>query len=217
MPEWLNGAVLKTAQAGNGLRGFESLPLRQFAMIVYVAENKGMEQTLMTSKDVVDLYTELETSGIKIWVDGGWSVDALLDKQLRPHKDLDIAIQWKDVPRLREILTAQGYEQVKEDSQWNFVLRDDKSHEVDVHAFIYDDTGNIVEGIMYPTESLTGTGTIDGQPVRCISPRYMVDFLAPYISKWPEKYVPAVSALCEKYGLELPKEYSEFAKPEQTK
>ncbi|MFM8935005.1 MAG: nucleotidyltransferase domain-containing protein [Candidatus Limnocylindrus sp.] len=175
-----------------------------------------MEQTLMTSKDVVDLYTKLETSGIKIWVDGGWSVDALLDQQLRPHKDLDIAIQWKDVPRLRELLTAREYEQVKEDSQWNFVLRDDKSHEIDVHAFIYDDKGNVVEGIMYPTESLTGTGTIDGQPVRCISPRYMVEFLAPYISKWPEKYVPAVSALCDKFGIELPKEYIEFTKPEQT-
>lgn len=173
---------------------------------------ENMQETLMTSKDVVDLYAELDSSGIKIWVDGGWSVDALLDKQLRPHKDIDIAIQWKDVPKLREILTAKGYKQVKEDSQWNFVLRDDKSHEIDVHAFIYDDKGNIVEGIMYPTESLTGTGMIEGQAVRCISPKYMVEFLAPYISKWPEKYVPAISALCEKFGIELPKEYNEYMK-----
>lgn len=175
---------------------------------------ENMEETLMTSKDVVDLYTELDSLGIKIWVDGGWSVDALLDKQLRPHKDIDIAIQWKDVPKLREILTARGYKQVKEDSQWNFVLQDDKSHEIDVHAFIYDDKGNIVEGIMYPTESLTGTGMIEGQAVRCISPKYMVEFLAPYISKWPEKYVPAISALCEKFGIELPEEYKKFIKSE---
>ena len=110
---------------------------------------ENVQETLMTSKDVADLYTELDSSGIKIWVDGGWSVDALLDKQLRPHKDIDIAIQWKDVPKLREILTAKGYKQVKEDSQWNFVLQDDNAHEIDVHAFIYDDKGNIVEGIMY--------------------------------------------------------------------
>ena len=173
---------------------------------------ENMEETLMTSKDVIDLYTELNSSDIKIWVDGGWSVDALLDRQLRPHKDIDIAIQWKDVPKLREILTARGYKQIKEDNQWNFVLRDDKAHEIDVHAFIYDDKGNIVEGIMYPTESLTGTGMIEGQVVRCISPKYQVEFLAPYISKWPEKYVPAVSALCEKFGIELPKEYLEFMK-----
>jgi len=168
---------------------------------------ESTEETLMTSRDVVDLYTELEASGIKMWVDGGWSVDALLDKQLRPHKDLDIAIQWRDVPKLRAILTTRGYKQVKEDSQWNFVLRDDNAHEIDVHAFTYDDKGNIVAGIMYPAESLTGTGMIEGQAVRCISPRYMVEFLAPYILKWPEKYVPAISALCEKFGIELPKEY----------
>lgn len=172
------------------------------------------EKLEMTSRDVIDFYSQLQNLGIEIWVDGGWSVDALLGKQLRPHKDLDIAIQWKDVPKLREVLTAQGYKQVREDSQWNFVVADEKGHEIDVHAFIYDDNGNVVDGIMYPAESLTGNGTIDDQPVRCISPKYQVEFLAPYISKWPEKYVPAVSALCEKYGIELPKEYKEYTKSE---
>lgn len=166
----------------------------------------------MTSSDVVNLYSKLSSLGIAIWVDGGWSVDALLEKQLRPHKDLDIAIQWKDVSKLREILTAQGYKQVREDSQWNFVVADDKGREIDVHAFVYDDKGNIVEGIMYPAESLTGTGVIGGHSVKCISPKYMIEFLAPYISKWPEKYLEAVSAICEKYRIELPEEYIEFVK-----
>ncbi len=170
-----------------------------------------MEQEI-TSKEVLDFYTKLKNLGIDIWIDGGWSVDALLGKQLRPHKDLDIAIQWKDVPKLRDFLNEREYKQVREDSQWNFVSADDKGHEIDVHAFIYDENGKIVDGIMYPTESLTGNGTIDGQSVKCISPKYMVEFLAPYISKWPEKYVPAISALCEKFGMELPKEYIEFTK-----
>lgn len=173
---------------------------------------ENTQETLMTSKDVVSLYSELESAGIKIWVDGGWSVDALLDKQLRPHKDVDIALEWKDVPKLRETLTARGYKQVKEDSQYNFVLRDENAHEIDVHAFIYDDKGNVVDGIMYPAESLTGTGNIEGQAVRCISPKYMVEFLAPWISKWPEKYESAIAALCEKFDIELPKEYVEFKK-----
>jgi lincosamide nucleotidyltransferase A/C/D/E len=164
----------------------------------------------MTSKDVVDFYSHLQNLGIEVWIDGGWCVDALLGKQLRPHKDLDIAIQWKDVPRLRDVLAVQGYKQIREDNPWNFVLVDDNGHEIDVHAFIYDNRGNVVEGILYPAESLTGIGTIAHQPIQCISPKYMVEFLAPYISKWPEKYVEAVSALCEKYGIELPKEYKEF-------
>ena len=67
----------------------------------------------MTSADVVNLYFELDNLGIKIWVDGGWGVDALLGKQTRPHKDLDIAIQQKDIPKLRELLEAQEYKDVK--------------------------------------------------------------------------------------------------------
>jgi len=173
--------------------------------------------TAMTAADVIHLYTQLENQRIKIWVDGGWSVDALLSKQTRPHKDLDIAIQWKDVPQLREFLGAQGYKQIKEDSKWNFVLSDDHGREIDVHAFIFDDQGNVVEGIMYPAASLTGTGTIDGHAVRCISPKYMVEFLAPWIHKWPEKYVPAVLALCKKYGLELPKEYIDYLRSQSLK
>lgn len=63
---------------------------------------------------------------------------------------------------------------------------------------------------MYPTESLTGSGTIDGHTVRCISPKYMIEFLAPWLSKHPEKYLNAISALCEKFNIELPKEYISF-------
>ena len=166
----------------------------------------------MQQKEVIDLYSQLENIGVKIWIDGGWSVDALLDKQLRPHKDLDIAMQWKDVPQLRRFLKEKGYEQVREDSEWNFVLADNDNHEIDVHAFVYDDKGNVVDGIMYPAESLTGTGTLSGHSVRCISPKYMVEFLAPWLHKWPEKYLGAISALCEKFNIALPEEYNKFKK-----
>ena len=39
------------------------------------------ETNKSTAADVVALYTELESLGIKIWIDGGWGVDALLGKQ----------------------------------------------------------------------------------------------------------------------------------------
>jgi lincosamide nucleotidyltransferase A/C/D/E len=166
----------------------------------------------MTASDVIDVYLQLEKLGIKIWIDGGWSVDALLGEETRSHKDLDIAIQWKDVPALRKILETEGYKQINEDSKWNFVLADGRGREIDVHAFVYDDQGNIVDGIEYPSGSLTGHGTIDGHRVRCISPQHMVAFLAPWISKWPDKYLAAVSALCEKFAIDLPKEYLDYRK-----
>ena len=178
------------------------------------SKQNDAEKPIMSSTDVVDFYDRLENIGIEVWIDGGWGVDGLLGKQLRPHKDLDIALQWKDVPKLRETLAAKGFKQVREDSQWNFVLSDERGREIDVHAFVYDDKGNVVEGIMYPAESLTGTGIIDDRSVKCISPKYVVEFISPWIYKWPEKYLPAVSALCEKFGIEFPEEYVKFKKTE---
>ena len=89
-------------------------------------------------------------------------------------------------------------------------MADDFGHEVDVHSFVFDEKGNVVEGIMYPAESLTGTGTILSHQVNCISSKYMVELLAPWIHKWPEKYLDDVAALCKKFDIELPKEYLEF-------
>jgi len=178
------------------------------------SKHNDEEKLIMSSTDVINFYDRLENIGIEVWMDGGWGVDALLGKQLRPHKDLDIAVQWKDVPELRQALAAQGYKQIREDNEWNFVVADNLGHEIDVHTFIYDDNGNVAEGIMYPAESLTGTGVIDNHSVKCISPKYMVEFLAPWIHKWPEKYLPAVFALCEKFGIELPEEYMKSKKTE---
>ena len=173
--------------------------------------------SLMTANDVADFCALMEKENIEIVVDGGWCVDALLGRQLRLHKDLDIALQWKDVPRLRQILSAQGFKQIKEDSQWNFVLADNLGHEIDVHAFVYGGNGNVVDGIMYPAVSLTGKGTIEGCAINCITPGYMVEFLAPWISKWPQKYLPAVSGLCAKFNIPLPKEYREFMNPKDSR
>lgn len=172
----------------------------------------NLDKTNMTTEDVVDFYNLMSNNEIDIWIDGGFSVDALLGKQLREHKDLDIAVQWKDVPKLREILEEQGYKQVQEDSKWNFVLVDSRDRAIDVHAFIFDDQKNVVDGISYPTDSLKGTGMLNGLQVQCISPEYVVEFLAEWVHKWPEKYISAISELCEKFNIELPQEYLEVTK-----
>ena len=167
---------------------------------------------MMTARDVIDLYRRLNAVGVAIWIDGGWAVDALLGKETRPHKDLDIAIQQKDVPAMRELLEAREYREVPRDdtSPWNFVLGDYEGREVDVHVIVFDVDGNglygpIEKGMMYPVASLTGTGTIDGQTVKCISAEYMVQFKTGY--ELSEKDYRDVRALCEKYKLEYPDEY----------
>jgi lincosamide nucleotidyltransferase A/C/D/E len=172
----------------------------------------------MNSIDVVDLYETLERLGVEIWIDGGWGVDALLGEQSRPHQDLDITIQQKDVPELRQLLRARGYKDVKLEQAraWNFVLRDEKGREIDVHAIVLDDKGNGIygppeKGEMYPAASLTGSGQIEGQPVRCISSEWMVKFHSGYELKG--KDFRDVSALCGKFGIDLPPAYAQFKRP----
>lgn len=131
----------------------------------------------------------------------------------RPHQDLDIVIEEKNVPKLRQFLDAQGYKDinVEEARPWDFVLADNNGKEIDFHAIIIDDKANGLygpteKGEMYPATSLTGTGSIGGRTVRCISPEWLVKFHSGYNLR--EKDFRDVSALCEKFGIELPEAFA---------
>ena len=181
------------------------------------AISDSMVKISMISEHVLNFYNQLKNLGIEIWIDGGWGVDALVGKQTRPHNDLDIVIQRKDIPRLRELLEGQRYKELRtEDAKpWNFVLGDENDHKIDIHVIVFDDQGNglygpIEKGAMYPAASLTGIGSINGKTVRCISPEWMLKFHTGYELK--EKDFQDVSILCEKFGLKLPKEYDVFLK-----
>ena len=172
----------------------------------------------MTSRDVIDLYLCLERLGVNIWIDGGWCVDALLGEQSRPHKDLDIAIQQKEVSKLRDALIERGYKDIKMEiaRDWNFVLGDEHGRDIDVHVIVLDGQGDGIygppeNGEKYPAASLTGSGQIEGRTVRCISPEWMVKFHSGY--QLQEKDFRDVSALCRKFGIDLPPEYAQFKRP----
>lgn len=161
----------------------------------------------MNLENVLDFYAQIEKCGIKIWIDGGWGVDALIGRQTRSHGDLDIAIQLKDMQKARRLLVEQGYKEIKRDNEWNFVMGDKKGHEIDFHVFVFDDYEHVVEGIKYPDGSLTGVGVIGGCEVNCISPEHMVKFHTGY--KLRENDFKDVSALCKKFGLDYPEEYTQ--------
>jgi Aminoglycoside-2''-adenylyltransferase len=64
----------------------------------------------MTAKDAIKLYKLFDQHGIKVWIDGGWGVDALLGHQTRKHDDLDIALHHSHVSalwKLAAIATCQ--------------------------------------------------------------------------------------------------------------
>jgi lincosamide nucleotidyltransferase A/C/D/E len=168
----------------------------------------------MTAKDVIELIELLRLNLIEVYIDGGWGVDALLGEQTRIHSDLDIAIQHKDVEKVRGLLEAREYQEVPRDDSWecNFVLGDDHWHEIDIHTYTFDSAGNLVFGVEYPYDSLNGTGSIDGVLVRCITPEWMVKFHTGY--PLDENDYHDVKALCQRFGFEMPPEYDEFKRQE---
>lgn len=165
----------------------------------------------MSAEVVIQLLQLFERHGIAVVVDGGWGVDALLNEQTRSHADLDIAVEHKEVPKLRALLEARRYKDVPRDGtlDCNFVMGDEQGHEVDFHSYTFDDRGTLVFGVAYPFDSLTGTGTIQGYAVRCISAPWAVKFHSGY--ELDEDDYHDVSALCERFGIALPVEYERFS------
>ena len=166
----------------------------------------------MDAHEATGLVAYLDEHGLEVYVDGGWAVDALLGEQTRPHGDLDIAVPHKCVPQLRELLAARGYCQIARDGTWdcNFVLADSHRRELDVHSYTLDEAGNNVYGVAYTSEHLTGRGSINGYPVRCISPEWLVKFHSGY--ELDDQDFHDVRALCERFGIPLPDEFLRFAR-----
>src|SRR3954452_21829632 len=123
--------------------------------------------TLMSSDDVVELYSSLLVAGVQIWVDGGWGIDALLGRQTRPHKDFDSIAALGDLPALTRLLGDRGFllELIWKENWWEscseppaligresppmqaataFVLEDGSGREMDFHVVRIDENGRWV-------------------------------------------------------------------------
>lgn len=165
----------------------------------------------MTAEGALELLRLFDLHHIEVVVDGGWAVDALLGEQTRRHVDLDIAIARQFVPSLRTLLAGLGYSDIlpEDSTEYNFVLGDEHGHHLDIHIYAFDEQGNLVYGLPYPIESLTGHGNILGYPVRCITPEWLVKYHTGY--PLDEKDLQDVRAICMRYGIEMLDEYGRFA------
>jgi len=163
----------------------------------------------MTPSALVELLHSLDAADILVWLDGGWGVDALLERQTRPHKDVDIILRVADVRRLQEILARKGFA-IREGIPPNsFVLADGSGLEVDVHAVVFDDDGNAVYRMedgrdwIFAAEAFSGWGVVEGMRVRCLSPRTQVLCHAQgYVPT--EKDVHDMELLQDRFAVELP-------------
>lgn len=124
------------------------------------------------SERVTEALEVLDESGIETVLIGGWGVDALLGKQLRAHRDLDLLTDERDLDRTVRSLEGLGF------LLWNhdpspgpigalsvssgLTLRDGALRVVEIHAC------NL--GGFTPAE-----GAIDGRRVSCLSAEHQLE------------------------------------------
>lgn len=142
---------------------------------------------MLSARDAVALCELLNGYGVHYWVMGGWGVDALLSRETRPHKDLDILASLADLPRLRTLFDDRGFaiERVWEESLWlgdepdrwpsAFVVADAEARALDVHIIELQSDGAIIQHynnhwpLPHSITGLIARGVIAGEPITCVS------------------------------------------------
>ena len=130
----------------------------------------------MQAGDACAVLDALEAAGIRVVVNGGWGVDALLGEQMREHDDLDVHVSIDDLERVCNALAELGYNEclVGDGRLENFVLRAAGDRRVDLHAVRFDGSGGVYrmpDGTdwIWPAGSFSGSGSIGGRTVECLT------------------------------------------------
>lgn len=166
----------------------------------------------MVPDEVVRLLHAFEAAKVKAWVDGGWGVDALLGEQQRPHDDLDVVVELKDVAAVEDVLRRAGYTDKDRDAPLSFVVVDSKGRQVDIHPVVFDDDGNGLYQMdngktwTYPADGFCGAGRVGGKHVSCLSPRVQMLVHSGY--ELSQKDHDEIRALHDRFGVDPPRGYS---------
>ena len=170
----------------------------------------------MRGVDVVLVLDSLAGRGIRPIIDGGWGVDALVGRETRPHRDLDLVVDRTQAGDAVAVLASLAY---RHDSSAGpgvparIVMRDPADREVDLHLVVIDARGNgwqeLDEGAWgaYPAEGLAGRGTIGGREVLCITAELQLRHHLGYA--WSDSDVHDMRLLGSRFGIALPPPYDE--------
>jgi len=166
----------------------------------------------MSADDVLIVLDALDKTGVRVWLDGGWGVDALLGEQHRDHDDVDIVVELDDLDAVVTALGECGYGVAEDFRPTRLVLRSRGDKHVDVHPVTFDKAGTgwqIAAGpdgmdCPYPESGFT-TGSIASREVGCLAAELQVEHHRGYEPHEADRH--DMKLLCEALGVELPHGY----------
>ena len=126
-----------------------------------------------TPTDVREILDLLESVGADPRVTGGWGVDALVGRQTREHRDIDVAVR---AETLDAALAALRHNDFEVTTDWLPVRIELSRHDchIDLHPLTYRPDGSAWQAGLddttfeYPAHDWV-VGHIDERAVRCLS------------------------------------------------
>jgi len=154
--------------------------------------NHGSPETGTLLSEVLSILNELRSAGCRVWIAGGWAVDALVGHQTRAHRDLDLALDAHHEATALRLLHKRGY---VVETDWRPVrleLAAPGRGWVDLHPV------NFVDGVglqadldgghfTYPAEAFT-EGSLEGTRVPCLSREQQISFRSGYELREVDKH-----------------------------
>lgn len=166
---------------------------------------------MMDARSVLGVIAALVQAGVRVWLDGGWGVDALVGEQTRDHDDLDCVIALTDAPIARDALSGLGFTVALDELPTRFVVRDRTDRRVDFHTVTFDATGTATQDLqdgtlaLYPSQGFSGSGHIAGVRVACLTAA--VQSLHHLGYDPDEKDHHDMRLLADRFNIDLPAQY----------
>jgi lincosamide nucleotidyltransferase A/C/D/E len=139
------------------------------------ATDEWMTGEMMDARSVLGIVAALEHAGVRVWLDGGWGVDALVGEQTRDHDDLDCVIALADASLARQALALDGFSVALDELPTRFMVRDQSDRRVDFHTVSFDAAGGATQQLQdgrlapYPPQGFAGSGFVADVPVACLT------------------------------------------------
>jgi 2''-aminoglycoside nucleotidyltransferase len=119
---------------------------------------------------IKEIFTKADEHGLPLWLDGGWSIDALLGKITREHSDIDLGFPGDRRAEYLEIIKEAGFTVTEEMSYGFLAKRGDVL--LDSEACVWVRDHYEAEGVgEYPENACPDetNATLSGVSVRCMS------------------------------------------------